>query len=167
MRFSLKWALLVMTVLAIGANAIGQRSWMSAEVVWMVSAIAFCYAALIVCVHTPRRCKATGFALFWGAYFIALWIAPGHVPSRRILTFAGYAAPATVSDEKDYVPRIRGLLADPRRSDPVVQERYDAMIASYELALGFGPEIAASNAIGCLIAGLVGYWLASRLEFKT
>jgi len=156
-RFSLRWLLAGTAYAAIGAGVFAQRSWVCAELLWAVAVITFCYSLLATLFNRGElQAMAIGFAVLWIIYVAFLLIVPHRVPSRGMLTLAGYAPPSPPEEIETYRGLIRGLNVDPRRHQPQNRAKYNALYAKYEIALGNAPEVLAANAIGTTLAGVIG-----------
>jgi hypothetical protein len=163
--FSLAWVLLGTAYIAVGCAAFVLGSDTCAELLWLLTVVAACHSLLATCLFRGApQAAAMGFFVCWMAYVACVMYAPSRTTARRILTLAGFGEAASTTTEMErYQARIRGLDADSRRHDPANRARYDALYFKYEMALGIRPEIAAANAIGSILAGLIGRVLGTAV----
>jgi hypothetical protein len=157
LSFSLTYVLLAIGFIALGCAAFTQESELCAELLWVLTVFAACYALLAVCyLRGMRQAAALGFLVLWLAYLACVIYVPHRTPARRVLTLAGYGEASPPDKMEDYRMLINGLNADYRRNEPANKATYDALYLKYEMALGNRPEIRAANAIGSMVAGIIG-----------
>jgi hypothetical protein len=166
LNFSLKWLLLGVAYAAIALTAFIQSSWLMVELLWAVAILIFNCTFLALVMSRCGSRSALGFTTFFATYVGCMLIAPGHIPSRRVLTLVGYDEAASSEEAESYRGLIRGLQADHRRNQPANKARYDALQHSYETALNVTPEVHAANAVGTMLAGLAGSLLAVFMHAK-
>lgn len=183
-RFSLKWLLFVMLYAAIAAAAFSHGHWAYADILWTASFIAFGYALLLVCVERgPRQAGALGFVIFFACYLLCLFFAPDGLPTTRLLVAMGAAG-----DESLVAPSPQFAAPSPwqLRMNPsapsggnlqlqsgtlmystgvatVTAAPYNpaAVGKSYIAGLSFPLKLRSANAVGAMIAGLIGCLLAA------
>lgn len=176
MQFSMKWVLLGMAYVAVAAAAFSQGDWVYADLLWAATFLAVCSALLTTALSRgARRAGATGFALFALALAMCAQFADGTVPTRRILLAAG------VQEYPMYAPQVlisstATVASSPwypgdnpySNSAPLpatsVQVARPAAFAPAPFAPvvepPFASKLRAANAVGAMLMGLVGGWLA-------
>jgi hypothetical protein len=136
MRFSLKWLLAGMAYVALAAAAISQESQTPANFLWAVTiAVGFCALMAAVYSRGAGRAYWIGFVGLFAINGLFLHVAPSRMPSNIVVTQFGY-----------------DVTTDGRVSRP-----------------GYGtyaaPVIRVPNAVGTMIAGLIGGALAT-VEYR-
>lgn len=142
MRFSLKWALAAMAYVALAATAYAKESTFGIDVLWTITILAFCYSLIALGVmQGESKARARGFAVLCGAYFACVYFAPHKLPSAHLMRVAGYS----VTNEGRVLERatVAGIGSGVRT------------------ARGIGPVLPVANAIGTMVAGLVGCGLGA------
>ena len=90
MRFSLKWGLFGMAYVAVAAAALSQDHWAYADLLWLATFLAICWAIVTaIFSNGSRRAAAIGFALFAIGFVACSHVAEQSIPTRRILLAAG------------------------------------------------------------------------------
>lgn len=178
MRFSLKWGLLGMAYVAVAAAALTQDHWAYADLLWLVTFVAICMAIQSAIFSSgSRRAMATGFALFALGFAACAQFAEQSIPTRRILLAAGvpeypnyqpmwnpYAVnpPQTTATFVAPAPINSYPMPAPAISNPVPPTPISVVtIAPSPLELPFTSKVRAANAVGSMILGLLGAWLAA------
>jgi hypothetical protein len=185
-RFSLKWLLLVMVYAAIAAAAFSHGHWAYADILWTVSIVAFGYALLLVCVERgPRQALALGFAIFFGCYLVCLYLAPDSLPTSRLLVAMGAAGDESLANQLPMpaaAPNAQLRLFNVAPQPPATYQLQTsgtltvntgaavlsaaptnpaAVGKSYIAGLSFPLKLRSANAVGSMIAGLLGCLLAA------
>jgi hypothetical protein len=150
MRFSIKWPLAVMAYVALAATAatiVGQNGLILADIVWLITILAVCYALIVACGATgKRRQMALGVAVVSAAYVVCLNLAPDRVPTSWMLNAAGY----DVTSNGDILQRTIFMGIRPRQSVsyPTAAPNRRALLTTV-------------NATGTMAAGLIGLGLGA------
>ncbi|MBA4105561.1 MAG: hypothetical protein C0485_07360 [Pirellula sp.] len=177
MRFSLKWGLLGMAYVAVAAAALTQDHWAYADLLWLATFVAICMAIQSAILSSgSRRAMATGFALFALGFAACAQFAEHSIPTRRLLLAAG------VPEYPNYQPVLNPYAVRPA---PVTATFSAPTINSYPMPtqmapvamppapisvvtlssspseLPFTSKVRAANAVGSMILGLLGGWLAA------
>src|SRR5262245_46462201 len=83
-RFSLKWALVATVYVAIAAAAFSHGMPLYADLLWILSLIAFGYAVLlIVYARSAQQARAAGFAVLALCFLCCAYMVPDSVPTSR------------------------------------------------------------------------------------
>ena len=151
-RFSMKWLLAGMVYVALAAAAFSQTHWAWADGLWVASFIALCYAAALAfnaCGN--RQARAVGFLVGGVSLLIAIQCSPDSVPLGRIVDAfwpdwtITYAAPTPLTSSNPfptYSVNSRMAYPTPEMGDFIVKRR-------------------AANAVGIMVAGLIGAILSA------
>jgi hypothetical protein len=185
-RFSLKWLLFVMLYAAIAAAAFSHGHWAYADILWTASFIAFGYALLLVCVERgPRQAGALGFVIFFACYLLCLFFAPDGVPTSRLLVAMGAAGDEPLLNQPPF-PNAPAPAQIRLFNSPQVPASYQlqggggsltvstgtavfssapanpaAVGKSYIAGLSFPLKLRSANAVGAMLAGLIGCLFAA------
>lgn len=145
MRFSTRFLFAVIAYSALVIGAIAVRSDRLADVVWVVSLLAMCFAVVVAGVASElRRAMALGFVTLALAHLVGLYIIPDRLPVRQVLSAAGYG----FGREGDVFERIPGAAPPQARTVPGMASVARTINALSTLAVG---------AVGCFIG-----WLAYK-----
>ena len=137
MRYSTRWLLAVVAYVSLASAAIGTRSGILVDLLWAVSLLSLCYAALLaIAARGRRQVMALGFVALAVAYIAGLYLLPNRVPAMQVFAAAGYSV---WSDGDIYE-------ADQRFASQGAMRKATHMI----------PLIRTANAIGTLVSGLIG-----------
>jgi hypothetical protein len=134
MRFSLGWLFAVTTYAAIIAAAVATGKGWFVDIVWLISALALCYAILVSLTSAGRRrAIALGFVVFATANLTAWIFFPNRTPVMLGMRAVGYGV---LDDGSVYIvsPDGQGL----------------------QRAASGEPAIRVANGAGILLAGLFG-----------
>jgi hypothetical protein len=145
MRYSLSWLLASTAYVAFVVAGISSQSSVIADVVWLLTFAAFCYAVITAFVATDRRrAMALGFALFAAGHFACLFAAESRIPTSRLFKLVGYR----VSDGMLYSPEfvVNFTNADGQSIPRSRRQRIANGIVIVRTA----------NAAGTMLAGLIG-----------
>ena len=173
MRYSMKWILAAMVYVAIAAAAFSQESWVYADLLWLVTFVAFGYAFLRGCTGIgAQRWRATGFVFLSLCYVVCLHFSPESVPTGRLLVSvfespiapppAVYSAPVVSSPQVIYQSAPGGMVAIRQPQIPPgtgwrPNPARTVGVADYHTAF----MARAANAIATMFSGLVGCLLGS------
>lgn len=181
MRFSLKWILFGMAYVALAAAALTQDHWAYADLLWLATFLAICWAIVTaIFSNGSRRAAAIGFSLFASGFAICSQVAEQSIPTRRILLAAGvpeypflqplpspYAGPQPLS--LSVAPPL--INSYPAPATPVVPAPVQplapatavpiAMFNPATFELPFVSKVRGMNAMTSMLLGLVGAWLAT------
>ena len=174
-RFSMKWLLAGMVYVALAAAALTRPHWGWADVLWALSFIAVCYAATLAFNFTgERRSRAVGFLIGSLLYAGALHLSEDVGPLARLVIAS---APATNAALPAYMASPRRASAttgipgwsatmSPQISAPATP--YQSFIAVSPLAApNYGLQIRTANAVGVMLAGLIGSILSALTYRKS
>ena len=175
MQFSMKWVLLGMAYVAVAAAAFSQGHWVYADLLWCGAFLAVCFAILAIGISTGvRRAAAAGFALFALAFALCVQVAPGSVPTKRILSAAVvqefpvyYPPPMPVPPVASPVfPQVAEQTIDTFLDSQVAPPTMIAPTMAYAaprllIEQPFSSKLRAANAVGAMLFGLIGGWLAA------
>lgn len=178
MRFSLKWGLLGMAYVAVAAAALTQDHWAYADLLWLATFVAICMAIQSALFNSgSRRAMATGFALFALGFAACAQFAEHSIPTRRLLLAAGVPEysnyqqlwnPYTVNPPQTTATFVAPTpinaypMPAPAVASPVSPPPISVVtISPSPLELPFTSKVRAANAVGSMILGLMGGWLAA------
>jgi hypothetical protein len=176
MQFSMKWVLLGMAYVAVAAAAFSQGHWIYADLLWGATFLAVCFAILIIGMSTGvRRAAAAGFTLFALAFALCLQVAPGTVPTKRILSAAVAQEFPVYYPPPMPVPAVAAAPVLPYAGEQTVDTFLDFQIAQPAViapmtAYGaprilieqpFSSKLRAANTVGAMLFGLIGGWLGA------
>jgi hypothetical protein len=170
MQFSMKWVLLGMAYVAVAAAAFSQGHWVYADLLWGATFLAVCFAMLIIGMSTGvRRAAAAGFALLALAFALCLQVAPGAVPTKRILSavvgqeFPVYyppPMPVPATAATPVLPQATEQIdtyIDSQVASPVAMAPMTAYAAPRLLIeQPFSSKLRTANAVGAMLFGLIG-----------
>ena len=141
MRFSLKYILAATAYVALAAAAFTQPTWVYADLLWVVTFLAFVYALLSAYfTRGKRRATWLGFVVAAGCYVACVQFAPNGAPTGRFIKAILPRPSAPIS------PADRGAIV----SDP-----------SFTVAYIDDSRRRAAHSIATMLCGLVGCWLGS------
>lgn len=190
MRFSLKWILTAAVYVAVGAAGLTQRSWVYADLLWVMTALALVLAGLLaVYMHGRGRTVATGFLLAAAGYLIYSMLTPMfYTVTSRILLASGYdpggvrfLAPAPAQQDSALNPPPSpaeiDIFGEPFSDDPFgapSPDPYGPARAQQQpgpsvTVISFEQFARAANALGTMAFGLLGALvglLAARIIIK-
>lgn len=182
MRFSLKWILFGMAYVAVAAAALTQDHWAYADLLWLATFLAICWAIVTaIFSNGSRRAAAIGFALFAIGFAICAQVAEQSIPTRRILLAAGvpeypfvqpfpspYAPPQPPLPAVFSAPVINSYplaapVAPATPSPPPTQAPMPVPVIAFAspLELPFVSKVRAMNSLTSMLLGLAGAWLAA------
>jgi hypothetical protein len=180
MRFSMKWVLLGMAYVAVAAAAFSQGHWVYADLLWLAAFLGVCYALITAAAALgARRAVATGFAIFAIAFALCAQFADDAIPTRRLLAACGVSdwtsyPPLTTltqpnsawalvaSGAQPYAPSMpSGTISSSSSGFGAVAAQPTLTIAASPVELPFASKLRAANAIGTMLLGLIGGWLAA------
>lgn len=177
-RFSMKWLLAAMVYAALAAMAFSQTGWAWADLLWLASFLAVCYAATLAFIaRGERQGRAVGFFTASLALLVAIQSAPDAVPIGRIVE-ALSPAPTITFPPQIYSSPPSGQTARftqtfPAYSSPVGVQG-TLMVAPYAPALppalpnsNIVLRTRAANAVGAMLAGLAGSVLGALAYRRT
>jgi hypothetical protein len=108
MRFSIRWVLAAMAYFALVAAAMGSYSEFLFELTWVVSIVAFCYAAVFAIVSRGRRqAVAAGFVVMFVLHAFCVLISPDHSPVNWLYLPSGRFVNSGVVYEANANPRFQ------------------------------------------------------------
>jgi hypothetical protein len=178
MQFSMKWVLLGMAYVAVAAAAFSQGHWVYADLLWGATFLAVCFAVLTIGMSTGvQRAAAAGFALFALAFALCLQVAPGAVPTKRILSatvvqeFPAYYPPPMP------VPTVAAAPVLPPATEQTIDTFLDFQVAqpaamapmtAYApprllIEQPFSSKLRAANAVSAMLFGLAGGFLGAMV----
>jgi hypothetical protein len=141
MRFSLKWLLGATAYVALVAGAIGSGKGVFADGVWAVSFLALTYAAVTACSpRSERQAAAMGFTIVATAHVVGLSFVADRLPASHLFTVLGYSV---APDGELYVAVFQPIASQPNQ------------VTFRHVQVG-GIVVRTANAVGSMIAGLVG-----------
>lgn len=175
MRFSLKWILFGMAYVALAAAALTQDHWAYADLLWLATFLAICWAIVTaIFSNGSRRAAAIGFALFAIGFATCAHVAEQSIPTRRILLAAGvpeypvFQNPLTYSLPQPLSmgfapPAINSypLAAPLAPATPNAAPMPTAVPVITSLELPFVSKVRAMNSLTSMLLGLVGAWFAT------
>ena len=179
MRFSLKWVLFGMAYVAVAAAAFSQVHWVYADLLWCAAFLAICYALLIAATAPgAKRIVAAGFAIFALAFALCAQFAGETTPTRRLLLAAGVEEwasypPLTVSGTSPgtlpiataaqaYSYAIPASPTSPQAAvGTIAVQPALPFTVSAPIEMPFASKLRAANAVGAMLLGLIGAWLAA------
>jgi hypothetical protein len=93
MRFSPRTFLLAVAYVALVGGTLISGSAALSTLVWLVTAIAFCYAFVMLCFASGKpRAMALGFVFMSTAYLAVAYFAPDRTPAGELFRDIGYIA---------------------------------------------------------------------------
>jgi hypothetical protein len=185
MRFSMKWVLLGMAYVAVAAAAFSQGHWVYADLLWLSTFLAICYAVLTAATSNGvKRAIAAGFAIFALAFALCAQFADGTTPTRRLLLAAGVeewtSFPPQISSPSTSSPWTLQVTSNGQSYGQPYYPDYPVPAANASVALGaiaaqptltavvappiempFISKLRAANAVGAMLLGLIGGCLAA------
>jgi hypothetical protein len=134
MRFSIRWMLAIVAYVAVVVAVMVTGSNRLVDLIWAVSWLAICYAAVFAAIGDRRqRAMAVGFPVLSIAHLIGLQMKPHHMLPGQLCEIAGYNVA--------------------RDGDIWVRGRIDAKATELKKALP------AANAISTLVLGFLGCFI--------
>jgi hypothetical protein len=113
MRFSIRWALVMMAYVALVAAAMGTYSEVLVQLIWTIGIVAFCYAAVIAIVGRGRRqALAVGFVVMFAIHCYFVLSDADRLPVNWLYLPAGYYVNSGVVYEVQAITVSRAKLAD-------------------------------------------------------
>jgi hypothetical protein len=141
MRYSLKWLLGATAYVALVAGAIGSGRGVFADGVWAVSFLMLTYAAVTACSPgSERQAAALGFTIVAAAHVVGMYVVADRLPASHFFSVLGYS----VAEGELYVAEVQPIASQPSQ-------------VTYRHVLVGGNVIRTANAVGTMLAGLVGY----------
>jgi hypothetical protein len=145
MRFSLRGLLLATAYVALVAGAIGSRSALLADAVWLVSIAVTFYAGVVAGASTGvRRATAIGFVVWFAAYFAGLYFIPNRMPANQLLTALGNNVSGGLLYVIETAPSATTGLQSP-----------------VTFIADSGAIVSTANAVGAMVSGWIGFGLAT------
>jgi hypothetical protein len=180
MRFSLKWVLFGMAYVALTAAALTQDQWAYADLLWLTTFLAICWAIVTaIFSNGSRRAAAIGFAIFAVGFAACAQVAETSIPTRRFLLAAGVPeypfiqpSPYQPSPVLYATPQLAPPTTfSPSNSNPIAVQPVPAYappstvsvvtFASSPIELPFISKVRAANSFSSMFLGLIGAWLAA------
>jgi hypothetical protein len=144
MRFSLGLLFAAMAYIALVVGTVVAANSFLNSLAWSATAIAFCYAAVLLCfARGARKAVAFGFVLLSTAYLAVLFFFPQRTPAAQLFSTLGYGVSGSGS-----------LYA--RNAPPTIQIPSLKSLNPDRSFAGSHSVLGATNAAGTMLAGLIG-----------